>query len=354
MPTTTYTTVSQRLGIALGEMLKAAEHVEVLSLGCKMKEMPRNKGDSITYRRYLPFGATSTNANTQNRPAATASAHIVAEGVTPAADTLTPVDVNVVQQQYACLYAYTDKTQLFHEDDIPKEEQNQAARRMGLVHEMIRYGGLKGCTNVLYSGGTTRATVDEAISLNALRRMTRTLKLNHAEKKTQILAPGPDYNTFAVEAAYIVFVSTDCEPDIRDLAKFTPVAEYANRKPISPHELGTCEEFRFITSPELTAYANAATSITASTAGLVSTGSTYPDVYPFLVMGEEACFDVAPKLVNGSSRKPIDVIHNPINQPSKSDPLNQRGYVGAKFWAACKVVNSGFMGIIEAGTRTLT
>ena len=108
MATHAYTTVSGRINEVKGEVLAHALPVEVLALGCKMKQMPKKQGDNITYRRWIPFGATTTSVNTQNRPAATAAAHIVAEGVTPAADTLTPVDVNVVQSQYACLYAYTE------------------------------------------------------------------------------------------------------------------------------------------------------------------------------------------------------------------------------------------------------
>ena len=122
--------------------------VEVLALGCTMKQMPMNAGDNISYRRYLPKGATSTDYNTQNRPSVDASAHIVAEGQTPTAETLTPVDVNVVQNEYACLYSYSNKTADLYEDDIPGEMKIQVGERMGLVREMIRYGAMKACANV--------------------------------------------------------------------------------------------------------------------------------------------------------------------------------------------------------------
>lgn len=342
-----YSTQAGRINEVKGETLAHAIPVEVLALGCKMKQMPKKAGDNITYRRWLPKGATSTNVNTQNRPSVDASAHITQEGITPAAETLTPVDVNVVQQQYACLYAYTDKTADLYEDDIPEEMKIQTGERMGLVREMVRYGAVKACTNVIYSGGTSRASVDEAITLKAIRRMVRVLKLNHAKKKTRILSPSPNYETRAVEAAFIVMVSTDAEPDIRDLAGFTPVAEYGQRKPISEHELGSCEEFRFICSPELTAYADSGAPIGST--GLYSTTGSSIDVYPFIVFGEDAVYDVALRDMNS-----FDVIHIPHNTPDKSDPLKQRGYVGAKFWCAVAIVNGGWMGVIEAGVTTQT
>lgn len=342
MTTQTYGLHAGRINEVKGETLAHAIHVEVLAMGCKMKQQPRKAGDNITYRRWLPFGATSTDVNTQNRPAAVASAHITQEGVTPAADTLTPVDVNVVQQQYACLYQYTDKTAELYEDDIPEEMKIQTGERMGLVREMIRYGALKAGSNVNYAGGTSRATVDEAISLKLIRRMTKTLKANHAKKKTRVLAASPNYDTSAIEAAYCVFVHTDAEPDIRDLPGFTPVAKYANRNPISEYELGSCEEFRFLCSPELAPHKDAGAAV--GTTGLVSSGGSNIDVYPFIVMGEDACYDVALRGLNS-----FDVIHIPHTREDKSDPLKQRGYVGAKFWAAVAIVNGGWMGIIEAG-----
>jgi N4-gp56 family major capsid protein len=342
MATHTYGLTAGRINEVKGETLAHAVHVEVLSLGCKMKQMPRKAGDNITYRRWLPFGATSTDVNTQNRPAAVASAHITQEGVTPAADTLTPIDINVVQQQYACLYAYTDKTADLYEDDIPEEMRIQTGERMGLVREMVRYGALRAGTNVIYAGGTSRATVDEAISLNIIRRMVKTLKANHAKKKKRILAASADYDTSAIEAAFCVFVHTDAEPDIRDLPNFTPVAKYANRNPINEEELGSVEEFRFICSPELSQYADSGAAVGAT--GLASTTGTNLDVYPFIVMGEDACYDVALR-----GMKNFDFIHIPHSKEDKSDPLRQRGYVGAKFWSAVAIVNGGWMGIIEAG-----
>lgn len=337
-----YATQSGRINEIKGETLAHAIPVEVLSLGCKMKPMPKNKGDNITYRRWLPYGATSSTANTQNRPSVTAAAHVLSEGVTPTADTITPVDVSVTIAQYGCLYSYTDKADTFHEDDIPEEMKIQTGERMGLVREMIRYGALKAASNVIYAGGTSRATVDEAISLNVLRRMTKTLKANHAKKKTRVLAPSNNYDTSAIEAGYLVFVHTNAEPDIRDLPGFVPVSKYANRQPINENELGSCEEFRFVTSPELSAYADSGAALGST--GLESTSDSNIDVYPFLVMGEEAAFDIA---LRGSNS--FDMTHLTPGQKDKADPLGQKGYVGASFWSAVLVPNEGWMGVIECG-----
>lgn len=346
MPTHAYTTAAGRVNEIKGATLKHAIPVEVLAMGCKMEKMPRNQGDNVTYRRWLPKGATATTVHTQNRPSVTASAHITQEGVSPAAEVLTPVDVNVQLQQYACLYSYTDKAAELYEDDIPQEMKIQTGERMGLVREMIRYGSLKAAANVLYAGGTSRVTVDEKIGLNVVRKMVQTLFLNHAKMKTRALKSSPDYETFAVSAGFCVFCSTDLEPDIRDLPNFIPVEKYSSKQPLSEYELGSVERFRFITSPELTAYADAGAAIGAT--GLFSTTGANLDVYPVIVMGEEAAFDIALRGMNS-----FDVIHIPHNREDKSDPLRQRGYVGAKFWSAVLVANAGWMGVLEVGRTAL-
>jgi N4-gp56 family major capsid protein len=345
---TQYGTNQGRINEVKGEILAHAIPVEVLALGVTMKQMPTNAGDNITYRRYIPFGAIAGNADgpNQNRPLVDANAHIVQEGVTPTSDQLIPVDVNVKQQQYGCLYSYSDKAAEQYEDDIPEEMKIQVGERMGLVREMVRYGTMKACTNVQYAGGTTRLTVDEAISLNALRIMARTLMANHAKMTRRILSASALYDTSAVEAAYVVFVHTNAASDIRDLPGFIPTAKYGQRSVINEQEIGSCEEFRFVLSPELAPYNDAGA--TASGTGL-ATSSTKVNVYPFIVCGQDAVCDVALRGLNS-----FDPYHIPHTQRDKSDPAAQRGYVGSDFWAAVLITNGGWMGVIEAGVASLT
>ena len=193
---------------------------------------------------------------------------------------------------------------------------------------------------------STRANVDEAVSLNVLRSMSRTLKANHAKKPRRMLSPSASYDTYAVEAAYIVFVHTDAEADIRDLPGFIPCAKYGSKNPINEEEIGSCEEFRFVLSPELAPYLASGAAV-AST-GLLSSAGVNVDVYPFIVCGQDAVYDVALRGLNS-----IDPYHIPHTTRDKSDPGGQRGYVGASFYSAVLIVNGGWMGVIEAGVSDL-
>lgn len=335
---------AERIAKLKGEILAHAVGAEVLGITGMQRQQPRNSSQTVVYRRYLPYGAANTNFNTRNRPTVTAAAHELTEGVTPTADSLVPQDVTVKLKQYGCLYQLTDQVSDTYEDDVPSEMKKQCGERVALVREMIRYGALKACANVFYSGGSDRVTVDEKITLNILRKVSRNLQANHAKRITGVLAPSALESTRPVEASYLVFVHSDAESDIRDLAGFTPVAEYGTRKTVSPYELGSCENYRFITSPELAPYIAGGASVGAT--GLF--GTTNLDVYPFIVTGEDAWGQLTLRGDNA-----LDPTWIPPGTKDKSDPLGQRGFVGAKFYMNCMLLNEGWMAVIEAGVSAL-
>lgn len=345
MATFSTTAPAERIGKLKGEILAHAVATEVLGITGMQRALPKNNGQTVVYRRYLPFGAANTNWNTRNRPVVNAAAHELTEGVTPSADTLVPQDITVTIKQYGCLYELTDKVVDTYEDDVPAEMKKQCGERVGLLREMIRYGIIKSCTNVFYGGaGSSRVTVDGKITLNLLRKVSRNLQANHAKRVTGILAPSVNIATKPVEASYLVFVHSDAEADIRDLQGFVHVSAYGSRKPVHAQEIGSCENFRFITSPELAPYAAAGAAI--GTTGL--TGTANVDVYPFIMVGEDAWGQLA--LRGGDA---LDPTYIPPGQKDKSDPLGQRGYIGAKFYMQCALLNEGWMAVVEAGVSAL-
>jgi N4-gp56 family major capsid protein len=338
-------TEAARIGKLKGEILKHAMPMEVLGITGSQKKIPKNKGDSVVFRRWLPYGAIASDPN--NWDAVTAAGHVTTEGVTPSVDNLDAQDITAQLSQYHVLYGVTDRTVDMYEDDVPEEMKRQTGERMGLVREMVRYGAIQGITNKYYAGGTSRATVDEAISLGVLRKITRSLRRNHARFVTSILAPSPNIKTSPVEASFLVFCHTDVEQDIRDLTGFVHVSEYGSRKVVHEMEIGSCENFRFILSPELSPIEDAGGA--ATTNGLAyTTANTACDVYPVLVVGEDAWGQVA---LRGSDS--IDVTWIPPGQKDKNDPLGQRGYVGCKTYFASVVLNNGWGAVAECGVKAL-
>jgi len=356
MTTQTFALTAGRINKFKGQILAHAVPMEVLSRAGRQVKMPKNNSDTYVARRWLPYGATSTSANTINRffqdangdrTAAILAAHLTQEGVTPTPDSITPQDITVVVQQYSCLYGFTDKTYDLYEDDIPQAMIEQIGERVTFVNEMICYGALKACTNQYYGGsGTTLATVNGALTLGMLRKIAKNLQANHAKPVNKMLGASGNYGTDAVAEGYTVYCMTDLEPDIRDLPGFVPAEKYATGKPM-PNEIGKCERFRFITTPDLPSRQNAGAAVGST--GLQSTSGSNIDVYQFIVTGADAWSQIA---VRG--KESLDPTYLPPGQKTKSDPLGQRGYAGTIWWKAIMIENQGWMAVGNVGVRNLS
>lgn len=352
----TYGANTPRIGRFKGKTLKHAVVQEVLAKAGRQEVLPANSSDTYVARRWLPYGATGTDANSINRffqtgtgdrGMAMVQAHATQEGVTPLPDSIVPVDVTVVVQQYSCLYGYTDKAALLYEDDIPEQMSIQVGERMALVNEQIVYGALRGATNQYFGGtGTTRITVNGPITLNMLRRIAKNLMANHATMVNKTLSASNRYGTDPVEAGFTVYAHTDLEPDIRDLPGFVPTVEYASGTPM-PGEIGKVERFRFVTSPDFPALLDAGATV-ASAPGLQSQSGTNIDVYQFIVTGADAWSQIAVRGPNA-----MKIADLPVGKSEKADPFGQRGYVGAMWWKAVMVENQGWMAVGNVGVKNL-
>jgi N4-gp56 family major capsid protein len=347
-----YSTVASRNLIRAAQgMLEHAQPITVLGDFGTQREMPQNSTDTLVFRRTLPFGASTTGTVIEgsNRyvgtPNIQASNFVLAEGVTPNANTISFQDVSVQLQQYGILFKYSSKVEQLYEDDIPGEMVKLTGETLAEVMEMVRYGVLKAGSTVIYANGSSRSGINTAISLNALRKAARTLESNRSRRVTSRLAPGVNFGTRAVQPAYIVFVHTDAVSDIRNLAGFTRVEEYGSFKPIHDREIGACEDFRFISSPLLVPFTAAGSS---TLNGMLSVGAANVDVYPFIIIGEDAWGQVA--LKGMQAVKPVVL---KASQTNHANPLGQFGYVGASTWFATVRLNDAFMARIEAGVTAL-
>ncbi len=338
MSINTYGDISQRTAVhAMLDMLDHARPVNVLAQFGRTKAIPRNKAETVKWRRRIPFDAATTP---------------LAEGVTPTARAIRFEDVSVSMLQWGELVVITDKVHDLGEDPVLKEATEECGENAGRTLEQIIYGVVKGGTSVFYANGANRAAVNTPISLNRQRQVTRQLKDMKAKKFTKILSGSVNINTTPIEAAYIAVGHTNLEADIRNLAGFVPTAEYGTRTLISEHEIGSVEDVRYVLSPDLEGWANAG----GSAGSMLSTGGSNADVYPILYFGEEA-FGCTPlkNQMGGDGKSNMAITPTVINPDtrSKSDPLGQRGYVGWKAWFNAVRLNETWMVRAEVAASSL-
>lgn len=332
---TTYSDIGQRTTVwAEGKMLEHAEPILVLDKFGDSKPLPKNKADTITFRRPVPYTVSTTQ---------------LVEGVTPAAKSIAYVDVSVQMGQYGDLFEISDKVADMNEDPVLSNATMLLGEQAAETKELILWGVLRAGTNVFLSGTgtpTLRAHVNDTITLNLQRAVTRSLKNQRAKTITSMVSASPKFGTEAVAPAFVAFGHTDLEQDIRDMDGFTPTERYDNFSPISPYEVGKVEGVRYILSPVLVPFLGAGS---ATLNGMVAADATNVDVYPIIYIAKNSYATVP--LKGAGSMSPVVI--NP-GRPSPADPLGQRGYVGWKMYFAALILNEAWISRVEVGVTDLT
>lgn len=329
MASTTYSNLSQRTNAyAAKEMLAHAEPIACLSKFGMIKPMPKNKANTIKFRRPVPLAVATTP---------------LTEGTPPTSQALSYEDVTVALSQYGNVVEITDVVHDLAEDPVLKDASMMCGEQAMETIETLMWGVIRGGTNVVYANGSARNAVNTVLTLNKQRAITRTLKNNRGKKVTNMLSSSVKFNTEAVAAAYIAFAHTDLEADIRGLAGFTPTEKYGSMQAI-PYEIGKVEDVRYVLTPVLDSFADA-----GGTAGsMVSTSGSAADVYPIVYVAKDAYGHVALK---GSDAITPTII-NP-GQLDKSDPLGQKGMVGWKYYHKSFIANQAWMVRAEVAATAL-
>jgi N4-gp56 family major capsid protein len=337
------TTASRNLIRAEMEMLKHAEPIQVIGKFGSQKEQPTRKTDTVVFRRLNPYNMGSNGA-----PQITAANFVTAEGTTPTANTIAYTDVSVTLNQYAVLFKFSSKAQLMYEDDIPNDMKKLTGETLGEVAELVAYGQIKAGSSVIYANGSTRGAVNTVVSINKLRSAARSMESNRAMRVTSVIKSGPNFDTSAVPAGYVVFCHTDCESDIRNLPNFIPAEKYGSAvKKVHEREVGACEQFRFVLSPVFAPYLAGGS---GTLNGCYSAAGAAVDVYPMIVIAEDAFGHISLK---GNGYTGISPTIIPATQKNHANPSGMFGYVGADFWYNSVRLNENWMSRIEAGVTSL-
>jgi len=343
MAIATYSNPGQRIGTIKGQIMKHALHVSTLELSGEVWKQPVKMGDTVIFRQVVPFGATAASPNVFST---TAAAHLIQEGQNPNADSISVLDTTVQVQKYGALYSYTERQASLGEDDIPEWMKEQLGERLGLVRELIYVAAVQGGTNRFYAGGTTRATVDETVTLNIFDKITRSLRGSHALFVRKVMKSSQNYGSVSLQPAFLNFTHTDAQRDIEAIPGYKAVADYGKMEVVHELEVGAVGSHRFILSADMPKFADSGAAIGAT--GLKSTTGTLIDVYQCFTMAKDAWGHTAFRGLDA-----FDLSHIPVKQKDKSDPTGERGYCSGTFYDAGVVTNHGWMAVTEFGVTDL-
>lgn len=325
----TYGDISPRTAAyaAVKMLERALPHMCMARFG-QQQPVPKNKSLGIKFRRYNGFTPNTT---------------ALTEGVTPAADNISATDVPATLAQYGRRTQVTDVIEDTHEDPVLNEYAEIMGELAGQTAELVIFNAIKAGTNVLYASGTSRATVNSAVTAAVLNKAIRQLKRQNAKLVTKMLAGTDKVGTMPIRAGFVAFVHPDVQMDLEAITGYKPVAEYASGTPLGENELGAYKEIRFLASTLYSPFLAAGTSGTLFLSNGADPGAgAAADVYPIVIVGADAYASVS--LAGASAVTPIVV----KPKASDSDPLAQRGHVGFKMYGTACILNDAWMVRVEA------
>lgn len=295
-------------------LLKAARPLLAHLRWAQVRDIPRNSGEVIKFRRYSLLSANTT---------------ALSEGVTPSGTSLSVTDVTATPLQYGDFITLTDYLVFTTLDPILTETADllgqqagnsldQIARDVMVAGSTIQYASTSSSTNTVTAAMTlTRAEIREAV---------RTLQNNDAKKVTRMVNPSTGFNTSPVNAAYIGIISPGTLFDLKDETGFVSVEEYGSQANVMEGEVGAMDDVRFIMTT------NAST-----TTGSLTT------VHRTMILGQD---------YYGISRISGEAMRNIIKalgSGGTADPLDQRSTSGWKATFVAKRLNENFAVRIEHG-----
>jgi len=275
--------------------------------------IPDNKTKVAKWRRYeiLPLATTP-----------------LVEGVTPAGTKPTITDVTATLVQFGDFIPFSDFIMDTHEDPLLKEYSALCMQQWTETIETIRWNVVKAGSNVGFSNGAVRTSVNTPISLAAQRTATRALKRQRGKHITSIVSSNGNFRTEPIEAAFIAICHSDVENDIRNMQGFIPTKQYGSGATAWPNEIGAVEDVRYMRSTLFTPFSGAG----AASTSMINTAGT-ADVYPVIYFATNF-FGIVP--LKGKAAVSLMVV-NP--KPTAGDQLGQRGSVGWKTTQTAVILN---------------
>lgn len=327
---TVYADLSQRTSAyAEGNHLAHAAPVIIAGKFGVKKKLPKNKADTITFRRVVPVEAATTP---------------LTEGVAPSAQNFTYEDVTVELKQYGAFFNLTDKIVDMAEDPVLQDMTDQTGEQHGLTVEQVTLGEMHGGTAVARANGTARSAINTIVTKKLLRGATMFLRKNKAKPVTKYVPSVNKAVAEPVKPAYVAICHTFHQPDLEEIEGWTPIEKYGDAMGELPYEIGKIGEIRFCAHPDMVVYEDAG----GDKGTMRSTTGVKADVYPIIIFGSDAFGTVG---LEGSKDMELHIVDPKKSGPG--NPLGQKGTVGWKSWFAAAILNQTWIIRLETAVTEI-
>lgn len=301
------------------ELLKHAGPIAVLDRYAKKFTLPQNESETLSMDRLVPFGFDATAAT---------------EGVVPESVGMDYENVQATIEEYEHLARVSSRKWRLSEQNAVRDAAKLQAEFMVNVNELLRWNELTSGTNVFYdtAAHTARNQVDTEPTLGRIRKMCRALDDAKATWITRVNRGGAKEGTVPTEPGYVGLCHTNMKADIRNLPGFIHFAEKGNGNNL-PYEFGVVEDVTFVCTPQLFPIVGGG----AATDGTKINNGANNDVYPLVIMGEEAFGAV---ILSGFDSVKPNIMTGPVKG---SDPTGKYVDIGILWYYVAKILNETWL-----------
>jgi len=274
--------------------VKAANEINVYTQWADRKEMPLNMGKNFKiskwlhiYDRELTDGAFATKGYLTARDIATVTAGLAATDGTGASllegsgatnkRSIKKITMTTAFARYGEMIDYTDEVAMFSEDVIQVRYREELGRLANRRQEDLVQLDMLATTNIMYSGAATSlatiggtaiadGTLDAGcrVSYDLIRKASRKLVRNRAEKNTEIVTGSTKIDTKTINKAFYAIIGPEVKYDLESLVRNTgqyseeiayiPAYKYAGASNLAEGEVGAMQDVRFIESESAVVY----------------------------------------------------------------------------------------------------
>jgi len=293
-------------------LLDRAEVAQVFYEAGQMRNLPRNQGNQISWRR---FDSLSVNTST------------LSEGVTPSATSISMTEVTATVAQYGAYCTISDMLDMTAIDHVVEELIEVLGQQAGESIEAVIQDVIEAGTSVIYATGSGREdqVANSPLTVAMVRKAARTLDANNTQR-----FHGPKQNKVVGAGHYLGFIHPRMVYDLKSDSEFQNAVQYGDHDKLYKGELFEIEGVRIIQTTLAPVFAGA--------------GNGGADVYGMIVCGQHA-FGVVDVAGTGKFQS----IVKQLGSAGTDDPLDQRATVGWKSLFVSKILNNNFMTRLEAG-----
>lgn len=258
---------------------------------------------------------------------------------------------------------FTEFTQESLDFDSDAELYSHISREMvtgatQLSEAVLQKELLAGAGVVVYAGAaladaeiTGEGAVASVVDYDDLMRLSRILNENRTPKQTKVITGSRMIDTKTINSGRVLYIGSELESVVKGMTDlfgnpaFISVEKYANAGTVLNGEIGTVDQFRIISVPEMLHWAGAGAAVTDNP-GYMETGGNY-DIYPMLCVGGESFTTIGFQTGGKAMKFQITTKMPGKETADRNDPYGELGFSSIKWYHGTMILRPERLAVVK-------